>query len=162
MGRPRSLDVTPRQRIGPVVLGSSYKDVVRALGRPKDRSGDKGGTCTLFYYKNSLQVHLRDDRVEFVEVYSSIPVLWNGVRLTGRDYGEVVSDLSSAGVAGAPAVSRDGDVLYTAYDLNLHVPLMLSPDEDDEDDEDDEERPNHVCAVGVGRAGYYAPPRPGM
>lgn len=145
----RTLEILPKQGVGPIRFGMTRAEVRKQLGPPDDGKGEDRE-----WYLDDLAVDFDGDgTVEFVEIAES-----ENYRATfeGECLHELEADAAVAHVSAHAAYDENDPELGFTYvfpelQLSLWRPLIPEPDQDPEDPSG-----RRFESVGVGRDGYFS------
>ena len=107
----------PGRGIGPVSIGDSAADHAELFGTIRHRRASFGGAEKRFYTDSGIAVRVSaDGRIQWMSVFGGRLVVFHGVPLLNRPFGEVVSRLRDVGVVVEEA---DGGAGCTAAGLAI-------------------------------------------
>jgi hypothetical protein len=151
----KNFDVVPGRALGPVVIGSTDTELLRALGQPASRRPAEGSEAlTLFWYLPSLRVDIDfSGLVEFAELSwgpaAPAAATYAGIDLLGTPVEAVASALI---ISDAGYFAERGHSFVCPNGLALWRPVLP----DGEDTQEDEYRNGAFWAtVAVAAPGYW-------
>lgn len=145
--RMRTLEIRPKEGVGPIRFGMTRAEVREHLGQPGGDDAERE-----WYLKDMAIDFDTSGRVEFIEIAESenFRATFNGRCLLDLQADDAVAHLT----AFAPYGEHDPELSYTYVFPDLQVSLWRAVVPDGDQDRDDPTG-RRFEAVGVGRDGYF-------